>query len=154
MYLSWMYFILSKCLLACVPKYTSKNFKKLIKRETSPVKWNQSKFKSAQLFYFYYFSPLKAHKGWKMNMSGFPLISQEIWYFIRFHQQSSQALNAWEPNYQRDFPLNFYIPHQGARHKSVLRGALDCLECTPDILVIALDHYKVRHYLEHREPDM
>ena len=61
--LSWMYFDTLQMSTGLCAKVHKKNFKKLIIRETSPVEWNQSKFKSAQLFYFYYFSPLKAHKG-------------------------------------------------------------------------------------------
>ena len=95
--LSWMYFILSKCLLACVPKYTSKNFKKLIKRETSPVKWNQSKFKSAQLFYFYYFllsKPIRAERWIWVDFHSFPKKSDISSDFI------SNPLRPWMPENQ------------------------------------------------------
>jgi hypothetical protein len=109
--------------------------KKLIKTGTFPVKWNQSKFKSAHQILLLLFSSLKAHKGWKINTRVFSLIFQEIWYFIRFHQQSFQALNAWEPNYQRDFTLNFDIPHKYPDISQYSKEALGCLWCTPDILV-------------------
>ena len=59
-----MYFILSKCPLACVPKYTRKTLiPKLIKRETSPENEIKPNSKVHNYFYFLFFSPLKPKKG-------------------------------------------------------------------------------------------
>ena len=110
-----------KCLTGLCAKVHKKNFMKLIKTGTFPVKWNQLKFKSAQPNFTFIISSLKAHKGWKRNTRVFSLIFQEIWYLIRFHQQSFQALKP-ENQITRDFYSQLWYSPQVAWHKSVLLG--------------------------------
>ena len=68
-------FILSKCPLACVSKYTRKNFKKLIKRETSPENEIKPNSKVHNYFYFYSFllsKPTRAERWIWEDFHSFP----------------------------------------------------------------------------------
>ena len=131
-----------QCPLACVPKYTRKTLiPKLIKRETSPENEIKPNSKVHNYFYFYSFllsKPTRAERWIWVDFHSFPKKSDISSDFI------SNPLRPWMPENQitRETSSQLWYSPEESRHKSVLRGAWDCLECTPDILVIALEHHK------------
>ena len=101
-----------KCLTGLCAKVHQKNFMKLIKPGTFPVKWNQLKSKSAQSnFYFYYFLSQSLQRLKEKYMSIFTHFPRNL----IFNQISSAILPGTQcliTKLTQRLTLNFDIPHK------------------------------------------
>ena len=109
--LSWMYFYTLQMSGLCA-KVHQKNFMKLIKPGTFPVKWNQLKSKSAQLnFYFYYFLSQSLQRLKEKYMSIFTHFPRNL-IFNQISSANPSRHWSLRSKLTERLTLKFNIPHK------------------------------------------
>ena len=132
-------FILSKCPLACVPKYTRKTLiPKLIKRETSPENEIKPNSKVHNYFYFYSFllsKPTRAERWIWEDFHSFPKKSNISSAILSGPECLGTKLN-------REAFLSFYIPHNLQSTSQYSKVLWTVWSAHQTFLLMALDHHK------------
>ena len=101
-----------KCLTGLCAKVHQKNFMKLIKPGTFPVKWNQLKSKSAQSkFYFYYFLSQSLQRLKEKYMSIFTHFPRNL-IFNQISSANPSRHWSLRSKATERLTLKFNIPHK------------------------------------------